>query len=228
MAKFDALFGAAVDSSRSELFAVNPKQSYVSDEWIKADPDFWKPKPASDSMASTQKQRQTRIRSDHHARHLRSGFGIAGAASLLSRRTFAGIRLPCNASSAHSVNHSIAVSRSGVDIHIIQSAVLRHLTIVQARKSFYMTIFIPTPLRAFAGGQDAVEINAATIAEALDGLTQAHPDLRKHLFTGEGKLRAFVNLYLNDEDVRYLPAKESTTVTAADTLSIIPSIAGGC
>ncbi|MFZ0744148.1 MAG: hypothetical protein WAM85_07065 [Terracidiphilus sp.] len=54
MGKFDALFGAAVDSSRSELFSVNPKQSYVPEEWIKADPDFWKPKPASDSMASTQ------------------------------------------------------------------------------------------------------------------------------------------------------------------------------
>jgi adenylyltransferase/sulfurtransferase len=89
-----------------------------------------------------------------------------------------------------------------------------------------MTIFIPTPLRAYAGGQDAVEVTAATIGEALDGLTQAHPDLRKHLFTGEGKLRAFVNLYLNDEDVRYLPAKEATTITPADTLSIIPSIAG--
>jgi adenylyltransferase/sulfurtransferase len=51
--------------------------------------------------------------------------------------------------------------------------------------------------------------------------------LRNHLFTSEGKLRAFVNLYLNDEDVRYLPEKHSTAVTAADTLSIIPSIAGG-
>jgi len=91
-----------------------------------------------------------------------------------------------------------------------------------------MTIFIPTPLRPFAAGNDAVEVEAATIAAALDSLTQAHPDLRKHLFTGEGKLRAFVNLYLNDEDVRYLPAKEATAITAADTLSIIPSIAGGC
>jgi adenylyltransferase/sulfurtransferase len=90
-----------------------------------------------------------------------------------------------------------------------------------------MTIFIPTPLRSYTGGKDAVEVSAATISEALDALTQAHPDLRKHLFTGEGKLRAFVNLYLNDEDVRYLPAKEATAVTAADTLSIIPSIAGG-
>ena len=90
-----------------------------------------------------------------------------------------------------------------------------------------MTIFIPTPLRLYAGGQDAVEVNAATVAEALEALTQAHPDLRKHLFTSEGKLRAFVNLYLNDEDVRYLPEKEAAPVSSADTLSIIPSIAGG-
>jgi adenylyltransferase/sulfurtransferase len=90
-----------------------------------------------------------------------------------------------------------------------------------------MTIFIPTPLRPYAGGKNSVELNAATIADALDILTQAHPELRKHLFTGEGKLRAFVNLYLNDEDVRYLPQKEATAVAATDTLSIIPSIAGG-
>ena len=91
-----------------------------------------------------------------------------------------------------------------------------------------MTIFIPTPLRPYAGGKDTVAVEAATIAAALESLAQAHPDLRNHLFTSEGKLRAFVNLYLNDEDVRYLPAKDATPVTAADTLSIIPSIAGGC
>jgi len=90
-----------------------------------------------------------------------------------------------------------------------------------------MTIIIPTPLRVYAGGRDAVEVDAATVADALQALTQAHPDLRNHLFTPEGKVRAFVNLYLNDEDVRYLSAREATTVTAADTLSIIPSIAGG-
>ena len=90
-----------------------------------------------------------------------------------------------------------------------------------------MTIFIPTPLRPFTGGQDAVDVHAATVTEALERLTQTHPDLRKHLFTGEGKLRSFVNLYLNDEDVRYLPAKEDTPVAMGDTLSIIPSIAGG-
>jgi sulfur-carrier protein len=90
-----------------------------------------------------------------------------------------------------------------------------------------MTIFIPTPLRPFAGGRDSVEVDAGTVAGALELLTQAHPELRKHLFTGEGKVRAFVNLYLNDEDVRYLPAKEETALKPADTLSIIPSIAGG-
>ena len=90
-----------------------------------------------------------------------------------------------------------------------------------------MTIFIPTPLRAFAGGSKAVEVDASSVAAALDSLTSAHPALRNHLFNAEGKLRAFVNLYLNDEDVRYLPAKEATPVTPNDTLSIIPSIAGG-
>ncbi|MGD0732030.1 MAG: MoaD/ThiS family protein [Terracidiphilus sp.] len=90
-----------------------------------------------------------------------------------------------------------------------------------------MTIFIPTPLRIFAAGQDAVDVEAANVSQALEALTQAYPDLSKHLFTPEGKLRAFVNLYLNDEDVRYLPEKEATVVCTADTLSIIPSIAGG-
>ena len=90
-----------------------------------------------------------------------------------------------------------------------------------------MTIFIPTPLRAFAGGKDKVDVAASTISEALDVLIQTHPDLGKHLFTAEGKVRAFVNLYFNDEDVRYLPDKERTAIAASDTLSIIPSIAGG-
>ncbi len=90
-----------------------------------------------------------------------------------------------------------------------------------------MTIFIPTPLRPYVGGQPQVAIQAPTIAEALSMLTGLHPELRNHLFTAEGKLRAFVNLYLNDEDVRYLPAKEATEVKTTDTLSIIPSIAGG-
>ena len=90
-----------------------------------------------------------------------------------------------------------------------------------------MKIFIPTPLRPYADGKDAADVNATTISEALDLLIQTHPGLKKHLFTEEGKLRAFVNLYFNEDDVRYLPEKESTAVSASDTLSIIPSIAGG-
>ena len=58
-----------------------------------------------------------------------------------------------------------------------------------------MTIFIPTPLRGYTGGKDAVELEAATVSEALNQLTASFADLRKHLFTPEGKLRAFVNLY---------------------------------
>jgi adenylyltransferase/sulfurtransferase len=89
-----------------------------------------------------------------------------------------------------------------------------------------MKIFIPTPLRQYAGKKDAVEVPATTVGEALVRLVGEHPDLRRHLYTDEGKLRAFVNVYLNEEDVRYL-AKEATAVHEGDTLSIVPSIAGG-
>ena len=90
-----------------------------------------------------------------------------------------------------------------------------------------MKIFIPTPLRQYAGKQDAVEVHASTVNDALSELTSTHPDLKRHLYTDDGKLRAFVNLYLNDEDVRYLSDKENTRVKEGDHLSIIPSIAGG-
>lgn len=90
-----------------------------------------------------------------------------------------------------------------------------------------MKIFIPTPLRVYADKQDAVLVQAETVGDALNALTSQHPDLKKHLYSDEGKLRAFVNVYLNDEDVRYLPEKEATSVTETDSLSIIPSIAGG-
>ena len=90
-----------------------------------------------------------------------------------------------------------------------------------------MNIIIPTPLRQYVDGQAKIEVNAPTVRGALDALTLDRPDLRKHLFNAEGKVRAFVNVYLNDEDVRYLPQKEDSAVTANDTLTIIPSIAGG-
>ena len=89
-----------------------------------------------------------------------------------------------------------------------------------------MKILIPTPLRQYAEKKDAVEVAASTVGEALGRLTAQHPDLRRHLYTEDGKLRSFVNLYLNDEDIRYLE-KENTPVKESDTLSIVPSIAGG-
>ena len=90
-----------------------------------------------------------------------------------------------------------------------------------------MKILIPTPLRQYAAKKDTVEVPAQTVGEALSSLTLQYSELRRHLYTDDGKLRAFVNLYLNDEDIRYLQ-KENTPVRDGDTLSIVPSIAGGC
>ncbi|HET9099393.1 MAG TPA: MoaD/ThiS family protein, partial [Acidobacteriaceae bacterium] len=90
-----------------------------------------------------------------------------------------------------------------------------------------MQIHIPTPLRAYAGKQPVVEVAASTVAEALAALITKFPELRKHLYTEQGSLRAFVNVYLNDEDIRYIAHKENAPVRDSDSLSIIPSIAGG-
>jgi len=87
-------------------------------------------------------------------------------------------------------------------------------------------VMIPTPLRAYAGKQESVEVQAGTVAEALSALTAKHSDLKKHLFSDDGRLRSFVNVYVNDEDIRYLQ-KDQTAVKAGDTISIVPSIAGG-
>jgi adenylyltransferase/sulfurtransferase len=87
-------------------------------------------------------------------------------------------------------------------------------------------VLIPTPLRQFAGKQDSVELTGSTVGEVLSALTLQFPDLKKQIFNDEGKLRSFVNVYLNDEDIRYLK-KNETVVAPADTLSIVPSIAGG-
>jgi molybdopterin converting factor small subunit len=87
-------------------------------------------------------------------------------------------------------------------------------------------IHIPTPLRQYVGKQGTVEVQGGTVGQALSGLVTQHPDLRRHLYTDDGKLRAFVNVYLNDEDIRYLQ-KEDTAVKESDNISIVPSIAGG-
>ena len=87
-------------------------------------------------------------------------------------------------------------------------------------------VLIPTPLRQFTGKQDAVNSAGATVGEVLNNLTTQFPDLRKQLFTDEGKVRSFVNVYLNDEDIRYL-SKDATPAKDGDTISLVPSIAGG-
>jgi molybdopterin converting factor small subunit len=87
-------------------------------------------------------------------------------------------------------------------------------------------VMIPTPLRAYAGKQESVEVQAKTVAEALTALTGTFGELKKHLFSDDGRLRSFVNVYVNDEDIRYLQ-KDQTQVREGDTISIVPSIAGG-
>jgi adenylyltransferase/sulfurtransferase len=87
-------------------------------------------------------------------------------------------------------------------------------------------ILIPTPLRPYTDKKDAVEAEGATVGELLADLTKKHGGLKAHLFNEAGKLRSFVNVYLNDEDIRYMQ-KEQTPVSPGDTISIIPSVAGG-
>ena len=87
-------------------------------------------------------------------------------------------------------------------------------------------ILIPTPLRPYTDKQDSVDATGATIGELLADLTTRHAGLKQHLYNEQGKLRSFVNIYVNDEDIRYLE-KEATPVKADDTVSIIPSVAGG-
>src|SRR4029079_16558469 len=87
-------------------------------------------------------------------------------------------------------------------------------------------INIPTPLRPFTDKKEAVEVGGATVGELLIDLTTRYEGLRKHLYADNGKLRNFVNVYLNDEDIRYLQ-RENTPVKSGDTLSIVPSVAGG-
>ncbi|HEY3131901.1 MAG TPA: molybdopterin-synthase adenylyltransferase MoeB [Acidobacteriota bacterium] len=87
-------------------------------------------------------------------------------------------------------------------------------------------VLIPTPLRQYAGKSESLQLEGKTIGELLRNLTSQYGDLKKHLFNEEGKLRSFVNVYLNDEDIRYLQ-KEDTPLKDGDTVSIVPSIAGG-
>ena len=87
-------------------------------------------------------------------------------------------------------------------------------------------VLIPTPLRAFTGQKDAVEVEGGTVGEALASLTRSYGDLKKHLYADDGKLRHFVNVYVNDDDIRYLE-KDATRLKDGDVISIVPSVAGG-
>src|ERR687883_167899 len=89
-----------------------------------------------------------------------------------------------------------------------------------------VSIYVPTALRNFTGGHESVAVEAGTVADALGALIQTHPNLKKHLYNDEGQLRHFVNVYVNDEDIRYLD-KGDTKLKDGDTVSIVPSIAGG-
>ena len=87
-------------------------------------------------------------------------------------------------------------------------------------------ISTPTALRGFAEGQAAVEVDGLTAGEALQALTTRYPGLAKHLRTEDGKLRSFVNVYLNEDDIRHLE-REATPLKSGDALTIVPAIAGG-
>jgi MoaD family protein len=87
-------------------------------------------------------------------------------------------------------------------------------------------ITIPTPLRGYAGGQKTIAVEGHTVGEALHSLTTQYPNLRQHLFAEDGQLRSFVNVYLNEEDVRYLQHVK-TPLKESDKISIVPSVAGG-
>ena len=86
-------------------------------------------------------------------------------------------------------------------------------------------IRIPTPLRAFTDGAADIDVAGATVGEALNNLVEQHPELRAHLFNDD-ELRSFVNIFIGDEDIRFLQGLD-TEIDATESLRIIPSIAGG-
>jgi len=90
-----------------------------------------------------------------------------------------------------------------------------------------ITVRIPTPLRKLTGGADEVAIEGATVGELIDNLEAAHPGLKERLCDEAGEIRCFVNVYVNDEDVRFLDGR-ATALKDGDEVSIVPAIAGGC
>jgi molybdopterin synthase sulfur carrier subunit len=87
-------------------------------------------------------------------------------------------------------------------------------------------IRIPTPLRKFTANQEVVEVEGATVGQALANLGEQHPDIRGRLFDDAGKIRRFVNVFANEEDIRFLEQLE-TALKDGDELALVPAIAGG-
>ena len=85
---------------------------------------------------------------------------------------------------------------------------------------------IPTVFRKFTGGEPSVELEPGTVSNLIDQLEQRYPGMGEQLLTPEGDLHRFINVYVNDEDARYLE-KLDTKVTDGDTVSLLPSVAGG-
>jgi len=89
-----------------------------------------------------------------------------------------------------------------------------------------VTVMIPTPLREYTDGQSEVSAGGETVGEILDELNDRFPGLKERICNDEGELREFLNIYMNDEDIRFLEELD-TPVEDGDSLSIIPAIAGG-
>lgn len=89
-----------------------------------------------------------------------------------------------------------------------------------------VTILLPTALQRYAGNKEKVSVEGQTVGEALSALVANEPQLASHLFDSQGNIRSFVNVYLGDEDTRFLNGT-STPLKEEDVLTIVPSIAGG-
>jgi len=90
-----------------------------------------------------------------------------------------------------------------------------------------VSVRIPTPLRKLTGGADEVSIEGANVGEIIENLEAAHPGLKERLCDENGEIRRFVNVYVNDEDVRFMGGR-ATELKDGDEVSIVPAIAGGC
>ena len=89
-----------------------------------------------------------------------------------------------------------------------------------------ITVRIPTPLRPMTGGKNEVEIAGNSVSEIIENLSSAHPGIKERICDEQGEVRRFINIYVNEEDIRFLTGKE-TPLKDGDEMSIIPAIAGG-